>query len=99
MGMREEFEAWVVWEAESREYGYMDWLLIRDLTGTGYSTTWVDMTWMGWQASRASLVVTLPDREVYEYDAGYTVYDMCAEAITAAGVTINTTTVNGSDAS
>lgn len=66
MGMREEFEAWVVQEAESREYGYMDWLLIRDMTGAGYSTTWVDMAWMGWQASRAALVI-----ELKRYDQSY----------------------------
>lgn len=58
--MREDFEAWVEKEAKARRYTYMDFLLIRDPVSDDYRTTWVDMAWMGWQASRESLVFELP---------------------------------------
>ena len=60
--IREQFESWVVEEAKRRDYKFMDNVLKRDPSGE-YSTTWVDMAWTGWEASRAELVIDLPDLE------------------------------------
>lgn len=57
--IREQFESWVVEEAKRRDYKFMDNVLKRDPSGE-YSTTWVDMAWMGWEASRASIVIPRP---------------------------------------
>lgn len=109
MGMREEFEAWVVQEAVNRSYSYMCSVLKQD--GECYATSWVDSMWMGWQASRAALVVTLPADDPLgsgpgDCEGGLPSFEQhcaaecnfvlqdCRNAIRAAGVTINTTTVS-----
>ena len=51
--MREEFEAW------SKEK-YPGTLLSRLATGV-YVNLYVEMCWLGWQGSRESLVIELPD--------------------------------------
>ena len=56
--MREEFEAWVLSEAERTGYAYIDKVLSK--FGESYTTTWVDSAWQGWKASRAALFVELP---------------------------------------
>ena len=58
--MREEFEIWALAEAEKRSYKHMDSLLKLSPIDDGYLTTWADCAWIGWQASRAVLVVGLP---------------------------------------
>jgi hypothetical protein len=78
MGMREEFEAWYL------ETSDMDIRPAR--IDDHYVLSVHNVAWCAWQASRAALVIELPDRETYEYDAGYTVYDLCAQALTDAGV-------------
>lgn len=55
---REEFEAWVLSEAERTGYAYIDKVLSK--FGESYTTTWVDSAWQGWKASRASLCVQMP---------------------------------------
>lgn len=58
--MREEFEVWAKRQAESVNYAHMQFVLAKHENGE-YRTTWVDMAWIGWQASRESLVIELPD--------------------------------------
>lgn len=50
---RKQFEKVVTGRAEASGYVHMNNLLKRD--GNRYSTTWVDMMWEGWQASRESM--------------------------------------------
>lgn len=57
---RAEFEAFIVEEAERRNYKHMDQVLKRDPSDE-YSTTWVDMAWMGWEASRRLLEIDFTD--------------------------------------
>lgn len=84
--IREEFEAWVEKEAKRRKYAYMDFLLLRDPHSDDYRTTWVDMAWMGWKASRESLVIELPDR--LDYTGCSTVIEECKKAIEDAGLKV-----------
>lgn len=51
---RKQFEAEVLRRAEVSGYAHMDALLNKTGDG-GYATTWVDMMWEGWQASRVQL--------------------------------------------
>ena len=76
--MREEFEAW------AGQYGYS---LERDSEAGGYYADSADLAWSAWQASRATLVVELP--QPFESDD----FTMCDgvelhEALEAAGVRI-----------
>ena len=57
--MREEFEVWVLLEAERSGYAYIDKVLSK--FGESYTTTWVDSAWQGWKSSRAALCVELPE--------------------------------------
>lgn len=86
--IREQFESWVVEEAKRRDYKFMDNVLKRDPSGE-YSTTWVDMAWMGWEASRASLVVELPEKWGEYTEAGSAAcdaIDSCREALDSLGI-------------
>lgn len=60
MTSREQFEAWVTDRAIKSGYRHMDVILNRSLNES-YATTWVDMAWEGWQASREAVEVDLPD--------------------------------------
>jgi len=79
--MREEFEAWVEKEAKKRRYAYMDFLLLRDPQTDDYRTTWVDMAWMGWKASRESMVIELPP--IWEESPNTALGQACAQIRTA----------------
>jgi hypothetical protein len=57
---RNAFEAWATQQAIEHNYEYMSYLLTRHPETGDYNTTWVDSAWMGWQASRESLVIELP---------------------------------------
>lgn len=99
MGMREEFEA--AMPKPEGVYWYEDYG--RYMT-TSKHLKCIDYNgkWEGWQASRAALVVTLPDAEGCsisgEYGEGRRIMlRECEEAFRAAGVTINTTTFSGSN--
>lgn len=59
---RRQFEAEVLRRAEVSGYAHMDAVLNKTGDG-GYATTWVDMMWEGWQASRAAIEIELPDVE------------------------------------
>ncbi len=56
---RMQFEKVVIERAEASNYMHMNSLLKRK--GNGYSTTWVDMMWEGWQASRAAIEIEIPE--------------------------------------
>lgn len=91
--MREEFEVWVRLEAARRLYQFMGDLLKR--FGEDYATTWVDSAWIGWQASRAELVIVLlPPHTNYEYrdsevGGACKYYDHAKKSIAAAGVKVS----------
>lgn len=94
--MREEFEEWAVTSA---------WLGIgdesqmhQDSDGTGYNEIEVHTAWLGWKASRESMVIELP-RDVDQFaddDPGRrafslhtnTAYRECRKAIEAAGLKV-----------
>ena len=60
--MREEFEAWV--SSKNLEISFGNYL------DDEYDSTWTQVYWEGWQASRKALVVELPDMiEVWNEDA------------------------------
>jgi len=56
--MRQEFEAWAHRKAVESGYQHLAFLLKKNEDGS-YSTSWVDIAWIGWQASRAAVVVNL----------------------------------------
>lgn len=96
--MRKEFEVWAKDRAIKANYQYMEGLLYR-LSSGDYSVTWVDVAFEAWQASRAALVVELPNKiteenrlqsghvlpEVASYDEAI---DDCADAIRESGITV-----------
>lgn len=94
--IREEFEAWAISFATKRKYEYMDRLLDKCPEDESiYRVVWVDCAWIGWKASRESLVIELPDRYdwtaeqvgIFKDDEG-TLFDVDAvvESIESAGV-------------
>lgn len=60
---RKQFEAEVFRRAEVSGYAHMSSVLKKTSDG-GYATTWVDMMWEGWQASRAAIEIELPEAEL-----------------------------------
>ena len=79
--MREEFEAW------ARDQGYC----LRRTTwdGADYVEHGTESAWLGWQASRAALVVELPnERSLSASDDPWAVRDWCKDAIEAVGVRV-----------
>lgn len=62
---RKQFEAEVLRRAEVSGYAHMDAVLNKTGDG-GYATTWVDMMWEGWRASRAAIEIELPDELTIE---------------------------------
>jgi hypothetical protein len=99
MNSREQFEQWATEEAEKRNYAHMKHLLTRHPVTGEYNTTWVDSAWMGWQASRAAIVIELPKRADTGVDTGGWPIDsgshrincvlaQCAMAIGAAGLRV-----------
>jgi hypothetical protein len=87
MGMRKEFELWVINYAKENKYNWPDMVLKRD--GDVYATTWVDSAWLGWQASREALVIDLPRYVTNvtnkDFEEGR---DSVIEAIEAAGLKV-----------
>lgn len=90
--MREEFEAWSMKE-------YPGTLLARASTG-GYRNLYVQMCWLGWKASRESLVIELPyvhgypaneaasDQDYYIDQAKADMRHQCRKSIEAAGLKV-----------
>lgn len=62
---REQFEAEVFRRAEISGYKHPLSVLKKTSDG-GYATTWVDMMWEGWQASRAAIEIELPDSTEFD---------------------------------
>lgn len=79
--MRDEFEKWCEEELNLRT--------IRLTTGD-YQSFGADMAWRAWQASRADIVVKLP--ETPNRGVGYGLFDAgkerCADAIREAGLRV-----------
>lgn len=96
--MREEFEAWA---QKNYVVPGCDSAVERTLIGDGYRFSSVNAAWHGWQASRAALVIELPNqydekyREYFEgveggcFDQSKYMGDVKA-AIEAAGVRVRT---------
>lgn len=85
MGMREEFETWFrknhYWAPESDP-------LVKDEAGEYYMLSTFGK-WRAWQASRAALVIELPDCRCYDHPGeAYPAIQDCREAIEAAGVKV-----------
>lgn len=79
--MREEFEAWAI------QFGYN---LERDSEASGYYADGADLAWSAWQASRAALVVELPETSLTGSIgvAHKAVTKRCREAIESAGIKV-----------
>ncbi|MGL6191378.1 MAG: hypothetical protein ACRC2L_14885 [Serratia nevei] len=60
--LREEFEQWFKFHSDEEECTN---LLQMNNAGTNYLHPHTDLAWIAWQASRASIVVELPDLERY----------------------------------
>lgn len=85
---RKQFEAEVFRRAEVSGYAHMSSVLKKTSDG-GYATTWVDMMWEGWQASRAAIEIELPGVEA-PGDFFCEVYDTYKvhQAMLAAGIKV-----------
>lgn len=94
---RKQFEAEVFRRAEVSGYTHMPSVLKKTSDG-GYATTWVDMMWEGWQASRSAIEIELP-RVIDAHPLGpqsakmicafhKNVVGECAESIRAAGIKV-----------
>ena len=60
--MREEFEAWHIKQCEADGMDLRDISSELDRNGDGYVYTGAQYAWRGWKASRAALVVELPEK-------------------------------------
>ena len=76
--------------AESRKQ-FEDWAKSRGMsidfdrhTSSDYDNVFVQCCWDGWQASRAALVVSLPDWS--EYDTPRQAIEACEDRLNDAGV-------------
>ncbi|MBF8642308.1 MULTISPECIES: hypothetical protein [Pseudomonas] len=92
MSDREEFEAAML-EMEHPHFGFLgNEYLAKE--GEEYLDVYMQGLWIGWQSSRAGLVVELPYCfETYGYSAevARVATDGCAEAIENAGITVRRT--------
>jgi hypothetical protein len=82
MGMREEFEAWVVGRKVVTRHGAG---LNQNSDGT-YSDYRINDRWLAWQASRAALVIELTDRDDLSDPEAWVLHDKITAALTDAGV-------------
>lgn len=81
MDSRAQFERWCATSGFDVERG----------NDGDYNDFATDTAWEGWQASRATIEVTLPERVMVEddYDRGHNYgIEYCEEAIIAAGISI-----------
>lgn len=102
MGMREEFEAAYMRDMVGNSTEPASVWLERGSDGE-YRSFQARGAWWGWEASRTALVITIPEPiEMYcgtTYE-GVIYADEVTDMLRESGIkTINTTTVNGSDAS
>lgn len=77
--MRQEFEAWY----RARHDGFMP-----SMYGNEYDWGDAQACWESWQASRAALVIELPQCDPDEAVQFGTVIEECRAAIEAAGLTV-----------
>jgi hypothetical protein len=73
--MRKEFEAWAKAKGVAIDFG--------GFRINEYNNIFAQMYWEGWQASRAAIVVELPDWS--EYDTPRQAIDACGQSLTEAG--------------
>ena len=59
--MREEFEAWHIKQCEADGMDLRELSCELDRNGDGYVYTGAQYAWRGWKASRAALLVELPE--------------------------------------
>lgn len=90
--MREEFEVWQAKETPGADLDHCGELIGSGPSRVSYRNMYVAERWIGWQASRESLVIELPadahlsrDGLDEHYQAGH-MRDQIVEAIHAAGV-------------
>ena len=79
---RKQFEEWVMERAIKANSQFLHGLI--DFQDDRYLVSWVDSAWGGWQASRASIVVDLPEMEDFELLDGYKV----RESLRSIGLSI-----------
>ena len=85
--MREEFEAAVLRDWPSANLNICD--VPFSLRAGQYVDECVQRAWWGWQASRAAVVIELPDPEIKDRPTCVEVaMDCCKEAIEAAGLQV-----------
>jgi hypothetical protein len=77
--MRKEFENWAV--ATKDQFG-LPFFVMKDEQGK-YIDHAAEISWQAWQASRAGIVVELPDWS--EYDTPRQAIDACGQSLTEAG--------------
>lgn len=81
--MRQEFEAWV------KTFNSMPAALFQDNAGC-YTNDFIECRWLGWQASRQTLLIDLPTE--YDCCGGTTSYEiraMVIESIKEKGLGVN----------
>lgn len=83
--MREQFEAWTT---QHFNFDESVAVLERSETGDGYRLYAVDCAWIGWQASRAALVIELRAPQSFVSPDGWNEFDAAKDAIEDAGVTV-----------
>lgn len=87
---RKQFEAEVFRRAEVSGYAHMSSVLKKTSDG-GYATTWVDMMWEGWQASRAAIELDMPEPfKLAKSSSGLTYYyqDEVDAVLSLAGIKV-----------
>ncbi|MBW9430710.1 hypothetical protein FHC77_08115 [Atlantibacter hermannii] len=78
---RKQFEEWLKFHSDDNEC--LNLLATND-SGSNYLHPRVDLSWIAWQASRASIVVDLPEMEDFELLDGYKV----RESLRSIGLSI-----------
>lgn len=91
MTSREQFEAQIRLHTDESE---IEDRLEKANGGLNYAHPETDVAWIWWQASRAAVVIQLPDHRDYEetlsdHELGFNIaLELCAEAIRAAGIKV-----------
>nr|WP_019365313.1 hypothetical protein [Pseudomonas luteola] len=93
MSMRDEFEAWYL-NRNYKDFQDLGKQWLEKLPDGDYLRSAPSISWAGWQASRAALVVELPkviiddDMNKAEWEAARDMRERCEEAIQAAGIQV-----------
>lgn len=79
---QEQFESWFKFHAGPDELHMLD----ANSAGTNYLHPHTDIAWIAWQASRAALVVELPESDAF--DSTWQFKEASEEALRSAGITV-----------